>query len=151
MARIFGVLHNLPVRRIRRDNGTEFTNHLLNSFLVSKGISHNFSAPYTPQQNGVVERRNRTLVETARSMLNFAHIPLYFWAEAVATACFVQNRSIVCKRLNKTPYEGLNNRKPNVRFFHIFGCRCFVINNRDQLNKFAPKSDEGIFLGYSMN
>ncbi|CAH1432412.1 unnamed protein product [Lactuca virosa] len=110
----------LPVRRIRSDNGTEFSNHLLNSFLVSKGITHNFIAPYTPQQNGVVEQRNRTLVEAARSMLNFTHLPLYFWAEAVATACFVQNRSIICKRL-------------------------------DHLNKFAPKSDEGIFLGYSTN
>ena len=84
-------------------------------------------------------------------MLNFGNLPLYFWAEAVATTCFVHKRSIVCKRLNKTPYEGLNNRNHNVRFFHIFGCRCFVINNMDHLNKFAPKSDEGIFLGYSTN
>lgn len=137
--------------RIRSDNGTEFTNHILNSFLVSKGISHNFSGPYTPQQNGVVEQRKWTLVEAAKSMLNFANLPLYFWAEAVATSCFVQNRSVVCKRLSKTLYEGLNNRKPNVWFFHIFGCRCFLINNRDHHNKFASKSDKGIFLGYSTN
>ena len=84
-------------------------------------------------------------------MLNFANLPLYFWADVVATACFVQNRSIICKRLYKTPYEGLNNSKPDVQFFQIFGCKCFVINNKDHLNKFEQKSDEGIFLGYSTN
>ncbi|KAI3499670.1 hypothetical protein L1887_35474 [Cichorium endivia] len=139
----------LPARRIRSDNGTEFNNKLIEEFLTSKGIEHNFSAPYTPQQNGVVERRNRTLVEAARSMLNFANLPLTFWAEAISTACFVQNRSIINKRLKMTPYEVLNKRKPNVKFFHIFGCRCFIKNNKDHLGKFAPKSDEAIFMGYS--
>ncbi|KAI3505855.1 hypothetical protein L1887_28162 [Cichorium endivia] len=139
----------LPVRRIRSDNGTEFNNKLIEEFLTSKGIEHNFSAPYTPQQNGVVERRNRTLVEAARSMLNFANLPLTFWAEAISTASFVQNRSIINKRLKMTPYEVLNKRKLNVKFFHIFGCRCFIKNNKDHLGKFAPKSDEAIFMGYS--
>lgn len=97
-------------------------------FLVSKGINHNFSTPYTPQQNAVVERRNITLVKATGSMLNFANLPLYLWAEAVATSCFVYNQSIIKKRLKDTPYEGLNNRKPNVLFFYIFGCRCFVVN-----------------------
>ena len=109
-----------PVRKIRSDNGTEFVNHTLDSFLQSKGIEHNLSAPYSPQQNGVVERRNRTLVEAARAMLNFAHLSLYFWAEAVLTACFVQNRSIINKRLDKTPYEALNHKKPDIKFFIIF-------------------------------
>ena len=140
-----------PVRKIRSDNGTEFVNHTLDSFLQSKGIAHNLSAPYTPQQNGVVERRNRTLVESARSMLNFAQLSLYFWAEAVQTACFVQNRSIINKRLDKTPYEALNLKKPELKFFRIFGCRCFVKNNKDHLGKFEPKADEAIFLGYSLN
>lgn len=139
----------LPIRRIRSDNGTEFTNRLLNDFLVSKGINHNISAPYTPQQNSMVERRNIIIVEVARPMINFSNLPLYFWAEVVSTSCFVQNQSIINKRLNKTPYEGLNNRKPNVRFFSVFGCRCFVINNKEHLIKFAPKSEEGIVLGYS--
>ena len=141
----------LPVRRIRSDNGTEFNNVTLDSFLISKGIEHNLSAPYTPQQNGVVERRNRTLVESARTMLNFANLPLHFWAEAVSTACFVQNRSIINKRLKCTPYQAMQNKKPNVKFLHIFGCRCFVKNNKDHLNKFQPKYDEAIFLGYSPN
>ena len=140
-----------PVRKIRSDNGTEFVNYTLDSFLRNKGIDHNLSAPYTPQQNGVVERRNRTLVESARAMLNFAHLSLYFWAEAVQTACFVQNRSIINKRLDKTPYEALNDKKPELKFLRIFGCRCFVKNNRGNLGKFEPKADEAIFLGYSTN
>lgn len=117
----------LPVRRTRSDNYTEFTNQFLNIFLVSKGINHYFSGLYTLQQSGVVDRRNRTLVKAARSMLKFTKLPLYFWAGVVATTCFVQNRSIIYKRLNKTPYEGLTNRKPNVYLFHIFGCGCFVV------------------------
>ncbi|KAL4566294.1 hypothetical protein LXL04_030408 [Taraxacum kok-saghyz] len=97
--------------------------HTLDSFLKDKGIEHNFSAPYTPQQNGVVERRNRTLCEAARSMLIFADLPQYFWAEAIATTCYTQNRSLIHKHLHITPYEVINNRKPNIKFFHIFGCR----------------------------
>ena len=143
-------LRNL-VRNIRSDNETEFVNSLLDEFLITKGIDHNLSALYTPQQNGVVERRNRTLVEAARAMLNFANLSLYFCAEAVQTAYFVQNRSITNKRTTKTPYEGLNKKKPDVKFFHIFGCRCFVLNNKDHLGKFEPKADETIFLGYSMH
>ncbi|TLX70168.1 DDE-type integrase/transposase/recombinase [Labilibacter sediminis] len=138
------------VRSFRSDNGTEFKNKAFDSYLKSRGISHNFSAPYTPQQNGVVERRNRSLVESARSMLNFANLPLYFWAEAINTANFTQNRSYLNKRLLKTPYEILNNRKPNVKFFHVFGCRCFVLKTTS-LNKFAAKADEAIFVGYSTN
>nr|KAJ0209889.1 hypothetical protein LSAT_V11C400174360 [Lactuca sativa] len=140
-----------PVRRIRSDNGLEFKNNTLDSFLKDKGIEHNFSAPYTPQQNGVVERRNQTLCEAARSMLIFADLPQYFWAEAIATACYTQNRSLTHKHLHKTPYEVINNRKPNIKFFHIFGCRCFVKNNTDHLSKFESRSDEGIFLGYSFS
>ncbi|KAI3510729.1 hypothetical protein L1887_17862 [Cichorium endivia] len=139
----------LLVRRIRSDNGTEFNNQQIEEFLASKGIEHNFSTPYTPQQNGMVERRNVTLVEAARSMLNFANLPLSFWTEAIATACFVHNRSIINKRLQMTPYKILNGRKPNVKFFHIFGCRSFIKNNKDHLGKFVPKSDEAIFMGYS--
>ena len=99
------------VRKIRSDNGTEFVNSLLDDFLISKGIDDNLSAPYIPQQNGVVERRNRTLVEAGRAMLNFANLSLYFWAEAVQTVCFVKNRSIINKRTAKTPYEGLKKKE----------------------------------------
>ena len=82
---------NLPVRKIRSDNGTEFKNAILNEFCTDKGISRQYSAPRTPQQNGVIERKNRTLVKAARTMLNEAKMPLYFWDEAVNTACYTQN------------------------------------------------------------
>ncbi|XP_052621871.1 uncharacterized protein LOC128127439 [Lactuca sativa] len=101
--------------------------------------------------NGVVERRNRILCEVARSMLIFVDLPQYFWAEAIATTCYTQNRSLIHKHLHKTPYEVINNRKPNIKFFHIFGCRCFVKNNKDHLSKFESRSDERIFLGYSFS
>lgn len=124
------------VLKIRSDNGTEFKNQEFDGYLESRGIDHNFAAPYTPQQNGVVERRNRSLVEAARSMLNFAKLPLYFWAEAVATACFTQNRSYLNKRFNITPYEILNKRKPNLKFLHVFGSRCFLMKMNETRNKF---------------
>ncbi|KAI3493174.1 hypothetical protein L1887_42164 [Cichorium endivia] len=142
---------NKKVRTVHSDNGSEFKNQTLDGFLKTRGISHNFSAPYTPQQNGVVERRNRSLCEAARTMLNFANLPMYFWAEAISTACFTQNRSYIHKRFHITPYEVLNRRKPNVKFLHIFGCRCFILNMKDHLTKFNDKSEEGIFLGYSQD
>ncbi|KAJ9536658.1 hypothetical protein OSB04_un000131 [Centaurea solstitialis] len=144
------VLLQLPVRKIRSDNGTEFKNATLDAYLTSVGISHNFSGAYTPQQNGVVERRNRTLVEAARTMLAYSGLPVTFWAEAVSTACFTQNRTIITKRFKKTPYHIINHRVPNVKFFHVFGCRCYILNNRDNLGKFDKKADEGFFLGYSL-
>ncbi|KAJ9561525.1 hypothetical protein OSB04_006685 [Centaurea solstitialis] len=144
------VLLQLPVRKIRSDNGTEFKNATLDAYLTSVGISHNFSGAYTPQQNGVVERRNRTLVEAARTMLAYSGLPLTFCAEAVSTACFTQNRTIITKRFKKTPYHIINRRVPNVKFFHVFGCRCYILNNRDNLGKFDKKADEGYFLGYSL-
>ncbi|KAI3782315.1 hypothetical protein L2E82_12357 [Cichorium intybus] len=142
---------NKKVRTVHSDNGSELKNQTLDGFLKTKGINHNFSAPYTPQQNGVVERRNRSLCEAARTMLNFANLPMYFWAEAISTACFTQNRSYIHKRFHITPYEVLNRRKPNVKFLHIFGCRCFILNMKDHLTKFDNKSEEGIFLGYSQD
>ncbi|KAJ9545106.1 hypothetical protein OSB04_024813 [Centaurea solstitialis] len=144
------VLLQLPVRKIRSDNGTEFKNATLDAYLTSVGISHNFSGAYIPQQNGFVERRNRTLVEAARTMLAYSGLPLTFWAEAVSRACFTQNRTIITKSFKKTPYHIINHRVPNVKFFHVFGCRCYILNNRDNLGKFNKKADEGYFLGYSL-
>nr|GFA65986.1 hypothetical protein [Tanacetum cinerariifolium] len=105
--------------RIRTDNGTEFKNKTLAKFFDEVGITQQFSAARTPQQNDVVERRNRTLVEDARTMLTFANLPLFLWVEAIATACFAQNSSIIHKRFDKTPYELMNKRKPNIStLFH---------------------------------
>ncbi|KAJ9567225.1 hypothetical protein OSB04_003191 [Centaurea solstitialis] len=141
-------LNNLSVRSIRSDHGTEFKNSTLETFFDRKGISQNFSSVRTPQQNGVAERRNITLIEAARSMLSEANLATQFWAEAVNTTCYTQNRSLIVKRFRRTPYELFRNRKPSIEHLHIFGCVCYILNNKDNLGKFDSKSDDGIFLGY---
>ena len=119
-------------------------------YCTEKGIQHNFFAPRTPQQNGVVEIKNWTLVEAGRTLLAGAKLPQYLWAEAVATACYVQNRTLINKAAMKTPYELWRGRKPSVSHFRTFGCTCYVLNNgKDHLGKFQQKSDEAIFVGYS--
>ncbi|KAI3747844.1 hypothetical protein L6452_10529 [Arctium lappa] len=138
-----------PVKFLRTDNGTEFKNKIVEEYLESVGISHQYSAARTPQQNGVVERRNRTLVEAAWTMLSQSDLPLFLWAKAVSTACHTQNRSMIHRRFQKTPYELINNKTPTIKYFHVFGCKCFVLNDRESLNKFSAKADEGIFIGYS--
>nr|GEX23406.1 putative ribonuclease H-like domain-containing protein [Tanacetum cinerariifolium] len=100
------------VRIVRTDKGTEFLNQNLHAYFAAEGILHQTSVARTPKQNGVVERWNRTLVEAARTMLSAAKVPLFFWAEAIATACFTQNRSLVIPRHEKTPYHIINDRKP---------------------------------------
>nr|GFD01563.1 retrovirus-related Pol polyprotein from transposon TNT 1-94 [Tanacetum cinerariifolium] len=95
----------------------------------------------TPQQNGVVERQNRTLVEAARTMLIFSRAPLFLWAEAIATACFTQNRSIIHRRFNKTPYELINDRKSDISFLHVFGALCYPKNDREDFGKLGAKGN----------
>ncbi|KAJ9553558.1 LOW QUALITY PROTEIN: hypothetical protein OSB04_017603 [Centaurea solstitialis] len=146
---ILQVLHGMHVRVIRSDNGTEFKNSTIEDYLTSVGITHNFFAPRTPQQNGLVERKNKTLVEAARTMLNGSGLSLSFWAEAVSTACYTQNRSLVMKRHEKNPYQLLYNKRPNIKFFHVFGCKCYVLNDRKPIGKFDPKGDDAIFIGYA--
>nr|GEX32735.1 integrase, catalytic region, zinc finger, CCHC-type, peptidase aspartic, catalytic [Tanacetum cinerariifolium] len=103
----------------------------------------------TPQQNGVVERRNQTLVEAARTMLTFANLPLFLWTKAIATSCFTQNHSIINKIFDKTPYELINKRKPNIKFFLMFGCRCYLLNDYEDVGKLTEKGDIRVFVGYS--
>ncbi|KAH9762390.1 hypothetical protein KPL70_000794 [Citrus sinensis] len=134
---------------IRSDHGGEFENHAFENFCNDFGIEHQFSSPRTLQQNGVVERKNRSIQEMARTMLNENSLLKYFWAEAVNTACYVLNQVLIRPNLNKTPYELWKDRKPNIGYFKVFGCKCFVLNTKDNLGKFDPKSDVGIFLGYS--
>nr|GFA97398.1 retrovirus-related Pol polyprotein from transposon TNT 1-94 [Tanacetum cinerariifolium] len=130
---------NSPVIIIRTDNGTEFKNQVLKVYFESVGISHQMSSVRTPQQNGVVERRNRTLVEAARTMLIFSRAPLFLWAEAIATACFTLNRSIIHRRFNKTPYELINGRKPDISFLHLFSALCYPKNDREDIGKLGAK------------
>nr|GFC24751.1 hypothetical protein [Tanacetum cinerariifolium] len=112
------------------------------------GITQQFFAARTPQQNGIVERRNRTLVEAARTMLTFANLPLFLWAKAIATTCFSQNRLIIHKRFDKTPYELMNKRKPNIKFFRVFRYRCYLLNDYEDVGKLKAKGDIGVFVGY---
>ncbi|KAH9704888.1 Integrase catalytic domain-containing protein [Citrus sinensis] len=132
----------------KKDSTTKWSNAFEN-FCNDFGIEHQFSSPRTPQQNGVVERKNMSIQEMATTMLNENSLPKYFWAEAVNTACYVLNRVLIRPNLNKTPYELWKYRKPNIGYFKVFGCKYFVLNTKDNLGKFDLKSDVGIFLGYS--
>ncbi|GKF02946.1 retrovirus-related pol polyprotein from transposon TNT 1-94, partial [Tanacetum coccineum] len=123
----------VPVRRIITDNGTEFVNQTLREYYEKVGISHETSVARSPQQNGIVERRNRTLIEDARTMLIYAKDPLFFRAEAVATACYTQNRSIIRLRYYKTPYELLHYKLPDISFFYVFGALCYPTNDSENL------------------
>ncbi|GKB97614.1 putative ribonuclease H-like domain-containing protein, partial [Tanacetum coccineum] len=139
------------VKVIRCDNGTEFKNKEMNQFYERKGIKREFSVARTPQQNGVAERKNRTLIEAARTMLADSKLPTTFWAEAVNTACYMQNRLLVTKPHNKTPYERFLGRKSALGFMRPFGCPVTILNTIDHLGKFDGKADEGFFVGYSIN
>ncbi|GJR98320.1 putative ribonuclease H-like domain-containing protein [Tanacetum coccineum] len=139
--------HNVKI--IRCDNGTEFKNYVMNEFCAKKGIKREFSVARTPQQNGVAERKNRTLIEAARTMLADSLLPIPFWAEAVNTACYVLNRVLVTKPQNKTPYELLIGKSPSISFMRPFGCPLTILNTLDSLDKFDRKSDESYLLGYS--
>ncbi|GJY11113.1 putative ribonuclease H-like domain-containing protein, partial [Tanacetum coccineum] len=144
-------LKDLKVKIIRCDNGGEFRNKDMDDFCSRKGIKREFSNARTPQQNGVAKRRNRTLIEAARTMLADAKFPVTFWAEAVNIACYVQNRVLVIKPHNKTPYELFNGRAPAIGFFRPFGCHVMILNTLDHLGKFDTKGDEGFFVGYSLS
>ncbi|KAJ9558160.1 LOW QUALITY PROTEIN: hypothetical protein OSB04_012774 [Centaurea solstitialis] len=132
-----------------KDNDTEFKNADLNSFCEEKGIERQYSAPRTPQQNGVAERRNRTLIEAARTMLADSKLPITFWAEAVNTACYVQNRVLIVKSKGKTPYELFEKKKPYIGFLKPFRCPCTILDTKTHLGKFDSKSDDGFLVGYS--
>ncbi|GJU83174.1 retrovirus-related pol polyprotein from transposon TNT 1-94 [Tanacetum coccineum] len=130
------------------DDYSRFT-WTLREFYENVGISHQTSVARTPQQNGVVERRNQTLVEAARTMLIFSKAPLFLWAEAINTACYTQNRSIIRRRYNKTPYELMQDKKLDLSFFYVFGALCYPTNDNDDLGKLDAKADIGIFVGYA--
>ncbi|GJU43084.1 putative ribonuclease H-like domain-containing protein [Tanacetum coccineum] len=144
-------LIDFKVKVIRCDNGTEFKNRVMNLFCEIKGIKREFSVARTPQQNRVAERKNRTLTEAAKTMLADSKLPTTFWAEAVNTACYVQNRVLVIKPHKKTPYELFLGRKPVLSFMRPFGCPVTILNTLDRLGEFDGKADEGFFVGYYTN
>nr|GEX38514.1 ribonuclease H-like domain-containing protein [Tanacetum cinerariifolium] len=142
---------NHKVKIIRCDNGTEFKNNDLNQFCGMKGIKREFSVARTPQQNKVTERKNRTLIEATRTTLADSLLPIPFWAKAINTACYVQNKVLVTKPHNKTPYELLLSRSPSIGFMRPFGCPVTILNTLDPLRRFDGKAAEGFLVGYSVN
>ncbi|GKA85974.1 retrovirus-related pol polyprotein from transposon TNT 1-94 [Tanacetum coccineum] len=160
------------VRYLCTNNGTEFVNQILQNYTKEVGITHNTYTTRTPEQNGVFERRNRTLVEATRTILIFSKSLLFLWVEAVATTCYTQDRSLIHTRYNKTPYELLRDRKLELKYLyvfgaipdpyellrdrklelkylHVFGALCYPTNDFGDLRKLQPKADIGIFIGYS--
>ncbi|GJU59007.1 retrovirus-related pol polyprotein from transposon TNT 1-94 [Tanacetum coccineum] len=141
-----------PIISIRTDHGREFDNEVqFRAFCDANGITHNFSAPRTPQSNGVVEHKNQTLQEMSRTMLNEQSIPQKFWCNAIDTSTYILNRILIRPFLGKTPYELFKGKTPSLEYFKVFGSICFILNTKDYLTEFHPKSNEGIFLGYSPN
>jgi transposase InsO family protein len=141
----------IKVKKIRSDNGSEFKNLQVEEFLEEEGIKHEFFAPYTPQQNGVVERKNRMLIDMERMMLGEYKTPERFWSEAVNTTCHAINRLYLHRLLKKTSYELLTGNKPSVSYFRVFGSKCYILVKKGRDSKFAPKAVEGFLLGYDSN
>jgi transposase InsO family protein len=135
----------LKMKKIRSDNGSEFKNLQVEEYLEEEGIKHEFFAPYTPHQNGVVERKNRTLIDMARTMLGEYKTPELFWSKVVNTTFHAINRLYLHRLLKKTSYELLTGNKPNVSCFRVFGIKCYILVKKGRHSKFAPKVVEGFY------
>ncbi|GJS14470.1 retrovirus-related pol polyprotein from transposon TNT 1-94 [Tanacetum coccineum] len=135
-----------PVISVQTDKGTEFLNKTLHAFFKEKGIEHQTSTPRTLEQNGIVERQNRTLVEAARTMLSASKLPLFFWAKAITTACYTQNRSIIISTHEKMAYHIINDKKPSIKHLYIFCCTCYLIREGENLDKMKEKGDPCILI-----
>ncbi|UYV71423.1 K02A2.6-like, partial [Cordylochernes scorpioides] len=133
----------------RTDNGTEFINKNLETFIESKGIKHELTTPYTPRSNGRVERANRTLLDKGRTLLSDSQLPLHFWAEAVNTAAYLYNLTPTTNDPDTTPMEKWKGKKPSVSHIMRFGCEVFYKLENHQRHKLEAKSKRGIFVGYS--
>ncbi|UYV64679.1 hypothetical protein LAZ67_3001645 [Cordylochernes scorpioides] len=139
----------IKVKQLRSDNGKEFTNHQMTQYLKGKGIKHQLTNVYTPQQNGFSERYNRTLIEGTRALLIDSQLPLRYWAETMSTFAYLKNRT-PCKKLGWiTPEERFSNRKPTVAHLKIFGCIAYYYVHKHKRGKFQPTAKAGIFVGYS--
>jgi hypothetical protein len=136
------------LKDIRSDNGTEFKNASFDEFYLEHEIDQQFFTSRVPQQNGVVERKNRTLVEMARTMLDEHRTPRRFWADAISTACYISNRIFLRSILYLTPFELRFSRKPSVSHFRTFECKYFVLKCGN-LDKFESRSFNDILLGYT--
>ncbi|KAL0641846.1 hypothetical protein Bca4012_102697 [Brassica carinata] len=142
--------YNATVKVLRSDNGGEYISNAFKSHLAKHGIVHQTSCPYTPQQNGVAERKNRHLMEVARSMMFHTNVPKRFWGDAVQTACYLINRVPTKILKNLSPFEVLNKSKPFIDHLRVFGCVCYVMTPGEQRNKLEAKSTKAMFIGYSI-
>jgi hypothetical protein len=141
----------LRIKKIRSDNRTKFKNSQIEGFLEEEGIKHEFSSPYTPQQNGVVERKNRTLLDIARTMLDEYKTPDRFWAEAINIARYSINRLYLHRILKKTSYELLTVKSPMFHILESLVANSSFLLKEVEKSKFAPKVVEGFLLGYDSN
>ena len=141
-------IKNLNIQAVRSDNGGEYQSNRFTKYCDEKGIARQFTNPYCPEQNGVAERLNRTIVEGARSILSGANLPLRFWAEAVSTVVYLRNRSPTSSLNGLTPYECWFKEKPDVSNLRVFGCVCYVHIPDNTRRKLDPKSYKAVFTGY---
>jgi hypothetical protein len=140
--------HPNCLKAIHSDNETEFRNASFDEFCLEHGIDQQFSALRVPQQNGIVERKSRTLVEMARTILDEHRSPRRFLADAISTACYISNQVFLCSILHLTPFKLRFGRNPSVSHFRPFGCKCFVLKCGN-LDKFESRSFNGILLVYT--
>ncbi|CAM8959948.1 unnamed protein product [Rhodiola kirilowii] len=151
---IIGMFHMVEtqfgktIQKFRSDNGGEFFNHKLTSFFQSKGCIHQSSCPYTPQQNGLAERKHRHILEVARALIFEAGLPKHFWGDSVLTATHIINRLPTSVLKGKSPWEMLFGEKPHIDHLRVFGCSCYVSTRVHTRDKFDPRALECIFLGY---
>lgn len=140
-----------PVKVLHTDGGTEYLSNEFKSYLNEEGIEHEVTAPYTPEQNGRAERDNRTIVESARSMLHKSCAPKYLWAEAVNTAIYILNRVPTSQAPGKTPYEMWCGQKPTLDHLKVFGCDAYAHVPDEKRRKLDTKSEKYMFVGYDKN
>jgi hypothetical protein len=133
---------------LRTDNGGEFCGNEFEEFCKKCGIARQKTTPYTPQQNGVAKRMNKTLMEKARSMLNGAKLAQEFWVEAVGTTCYLVNQSPSSALDDKTPHEVWSGKKPSLRHLRVFGCDAYVHVPKENRSKLDKKVEKCIFIGY---
>ena len=136
------------VKIFRSDNGGEYTSSEFTSYLTKEGIKHELTIPHTPQQNGVAERVNRTLIETVRAMLADSKLPHRFWAEALATSVYLRNRSPTKAVEAMTPYEAWSGTKPDVDCLRVFGCSAYAHVPKVERRKLDSKTRKCVMLGY---
>ena len=137
------------IKVFRSDNGGEYTSNAFVAFCAAAGIRRELIVPYNPEQNGVAERKNRTICGAARSMIHDQGLPMFLWAEACNTAVYLQNRCPHSAMKDKTPEEAFTGKKPQIDHLRIFGCTTFSHVPKDLRRKLDPMAEKGIFVGYS--